>query len=239
MTPLVLVHGFMGGSDQWHLQTPLTRTGPLVCPDLPGFGLHGDHPPRRSIHDYAAWVLAELDRLHIADFRLLGHSMGGMIAQEVAHRAPDRITRLMLYGTGCVGALPGRFESIATSRKRARADGAEKTARRIAATWFLNGAAAGEYPRTADIAACAGPDAIAAGLDAMQNWNGQENLSRITVPTLILWGDGDRTYSWAETEKLWRGIANSALAVIPGCAHAVHLEKPEIFNAIVADFVGA
>lgn len=52
-------------------------------------------------------------------------------------------------------------------------------------------------------------------------------MAAIKSRTLVLWGDGDRTYPWSQAEQLWQQILNSNLAVVPGCAHAVHLEKPE------------
>jgi 2-hydroxy-6-oxonona-2,4-dienedioate hydrolase len=54
----------------------------------------------------------------------------------------------------------------------------------------------------------------------------------------VLWGDGDRAYLWNQPEQLWRKIADAHLAVIPGCSHAVHLEKPHLFDAMLLDFLG-
>lgn len=237
MRPLVLVHGFMGGSDQWRSLEPLAEGRPLVRIDLPGFGRNAHLPVIDGIVGFADWVLAELDRKGIGTFDLLGHSMGGMIVQEMIRRAPERVARLVLYGTGAIGVLPGRFETIETSMARARSDGPESTARRISATWFLAGEAAVAYPDCAEIAARSGLPAILAGLGAMKTWSGEDHVPRIGSPTLILWGDGDRTYPWSQTETLWRGIPGSSLAVVPGCAHAVHLEKPGLFNALVLDFL--
>jgi pimeloyl-ACP methyl ester carboxylesterase len=53
----------------------------------------------------------------------------------------------------------------------------------------------------------------------------------------VLWGDGDRAYQWSQPQQLWQQIAGARLAVIPGCSHAVHLEKPHLFNAVLADFL--
>ena len=82
-------------------------------------------------------------------------------------------------------------------------------------------------------------DAIQAGLDAMQGWRGDGFLPRIRPETLVVWGDKDRTYPWAQTEKLWQSIPQASLAVVPHCAHAVHLERPEVFNLLVGDFLSA
>ena len=237
MKPLVMVHGFMGGSQQWHLQAPLADARELITVDLPGFGLNAHLAPIDRIEGFAQWVLEDLSARGIEQFDLLGHSMGGMIVQAMVALAPARIGSLVLYGTGPLGELPGRFEPIETSKARAGADGPEATARRISATWFLEREAAAEYPACAEIAARTGLPAMLAGLSAMQVWSGADHLSRIKARTLVVWGDRDRTYPWSQTELLWRGIPECSLAVVPGCAHAVHSEAPKLFNAIIARFL--
>ena len=163
--------------------------------------------------------------------------MGGMIVQEMARRDSARIDKLVLYATGAIGVLPGRFETIAESKARAAKDGPQATARRISATWFLEREAAPAYPDCAAIAERATMPAIQAGLDAMEGWAGQDSLRQIDQDTLILWGDQDRTYAWEQINLLWRSIPQTQLAVVPGCAHAVHLEKPDLFNALLLDFL--
>ncbi|PWJ20534.1 alpha/beta fold hydrolase [Jannaschia seohaensis] len=237
MTPLVLVHGFLGGAAQWAGQ--VGRLGrDTVTLDLPGFGARADEAPLDRIEAYADWVIAEITRLGVDRYDLLGHSMGGMIVQEVARRDRARVGRLVLYATGAQGLLPGRFETIAESKRRAEEDGAGPTARRIAATWFRDREAAPAYPACAAIAEQAGLPAIHAGLDAMEAWSGGDLLSEIAADTLILWGDRDRTYQWPQIKRLWTGIPRTRLAVVPDAAHAVHLEKPELFDALLRDFLG-
>ena len=234
MTPLVLVHGFMGGSDQWRLQAPLAEGRKLIAVDLPGFGRNAHMEPVAAMSEFAERVLAELDTER---FDLLGHSMGGMIAQEMMRLAPDRVRKLVLYATGAEGVIPGRFEPIETSMQRARIDGPRTTARRIAATWFLGREAAPQFSACAEIAEASSLQAIIAGLQAMHNWSGLDHLARIAAPTLVLWGNNDRTYAWSQTETLWRKIPDCQLAVIPACAHAVHMERPTLFNQLVAEFL--
>ncbi|QDG77351.1 alpha/beta fold hydrolase [Labrenzia sp. PHM005] len=237
MIPLVLVHGFMGGSGQWELQSPLAATAPLIPVDLPGFGNNADLTPINSIGGFADWVLKYLTGQGIEDFHLLGHSMGGMIVQEMVKRAPERVNRLVLYGTGPLGVMPGRFEPIETSMKRAVEDGPQATAKRISATWFLDCESAREYPACSAIAEQSSLEAILAGLEAMRDWSGRDALDAIRAETLILWGDKDRAYLWPQVETLWSSIPNSHLAVVPGCSHAVHMEEPGLFNQFVARFL--
>ncbi len=238
MTPLVLVHGFMGGSAQWApQQRALSKSQKLITIDLPGFGQNADLPSIETIGGFANWVLDHLFHLGVEHFNLLGHSMGGMIAQEMIHRAPQRIDQLILYSTGAVGILPDRFETIEESKRRAQTEGFQETARRIAATWFLDGRSAEAYSDCAEIAAQCTPDAMLKGLDAMRAWRAGDYLSAIKANSLVIWGDMDRTYSWTQTKQLWTSINQAELSVVPGCAHAVHLEKPDIFNVVLSDFL--
>lgn len=237
MRPLVFVHGFMGGSGQWQGQIEGMPQFEVIALDLPGFGERANLEALASIPGYADWALEELARRGIDRFHLVGHSMGGMIVQEMARRAPQRIDRLVLYGTGATGVLPGRFESIPVSKSRAHSEGPRTTARRIAATWFREGEKALAYEGCAEIAEKCSLSAMLAGLDAMEAWNGEQSLPSIEAPTLVLWGDSDRTYPWAQTSQLWHSIPETSLCVLPHCAHAAHLEKPLLFNAILSDFL--
>lgn len=237
MIPVVFVHGFMGGSQQWQSQLNGLGALDIVCVDLPGFGENAHLKACSTIAGFADWVLENLTSQGISRFHLIGHSMGGMVAQEMVAQAPDRVERLVLYGTGTKGALPGRFETIETSKHRALTDGANATARRIAATWFLKHDKDAAYQACATIAERSSIQAILAGLDAMSSWTGTARLHSLAKRTLIVWGDQDRTYPWTQTEELWRTIPRASLAVIPDCAHAAHLERSSLFNEIIKDFL--
>lgn len=238
MIPLVLVHGFMGGSAQWGPQQEyFAGQIPLVSVDLPGFGQNAHLPPVNRIEAFADWVVAALRAKGVDRYHLLGHSMGGMIAQEIARRDAKCVERLVLYSTGAKGVLPGRFETIAQSKSRVLADGPQQTARRIAATWFLHTHEDPGFEHCAQIAQLAGPEAMLAGLDAMDAWSGEDGLSQIRSKTLVIWGDRDRTYPWQQIQTLWGAIPDVGLSVVAGCAHAVHLEKPDLFNRLLGDFL--
>jgi pimeloyl-ACP methyl ester carboxylesterase len=239
-TPLILVHGYLGASQMWHRQLDhFSKRFDVIAPALAGFGASAHLTAPETIDGHARLLLSFLDDLGIATFDLMGHSMGGMIVQQMAAEAPDRIGALVLYGTGPMGVLPDRFESIETSRRRIHTDGLAATARRIAATWFLQGEAASEFETCLQAGMQASLQAALASLSAWEHWNGLANLRRITADTLVLWGDRDRSYGWQQPESLWRNIAGASLAVVPGAAHNVHLEKPALFNAIVEDFLGS
>lgn len=239
MTPIVFVHGFMGGSPQWEGQRRAFGEANVVALDLPGYGKNAHLEALQSIEDYADWALDALTTQNVSRFHLVGHSMGGMIAQEMVARSTNRIERLVLYGTGPQGVLPGRFESIQTSKERAAIDGAAATARRISATWFLEKEQDPAYAGCAQIAQASKIEAILTGLEAMNLWDGRAHLSELAHRTLVLWGDCDRTYSWSQTQHLWHSIEHSNLAVMPNCAHACHLEQPKLFNMLVSGFLNS
>lgn len=238
--PLVLVHGYLGGSGQWKAELDrFSDRFDVIAPDLPGFGNAAHLPSADRIGTFAQAVVELMDDLGLGRVMLLGHSMGGMIVQELAARHGHRIERLVLYGTGPLGLMPDRFEPLETSRERIRAEGVGHTVRRIGATWFRDGDRAAGFDVVAALGAQASQAAALAGLDAMAHWDGRGQMQSLTMPTLVLWGDGDRSYRWPQAEALWRGLPDAKLAVIPGTAHAVHLEKPGLFHAVLEDFLMA
>ena len=110
-TPLVLVHGFLGSSDMWGPQIDyFTNNFRVIVPALPGFGKSNKVKSYDSIESMAKSILISLEKKKIEHFYLLGHSMGGMIVQEMVKLAGEKILKLICYGTGPRGNIPGRFE---------------------------------------------------------------------------------------------------------------------------------
>ncbi len=236
--PLVLVHGYLGGSSQWDAQLPLlSQYFEVVTLDLAGYGKASQLAAPTDMADHARNVLATLDHLGIERFHLLGHSMGGMVVQEITRLASHRVKKLVLYATCPMGCIPGRFETMARSRERLREDGVHRTARRICATWLLDREASPAFEALAALATQASEQAASAGLSAMESWDGRAHLGRIEQATLVIWGERDRTYSWSQIEMLWRGIPGASLAVLPACAHALHLERAALFCTLLVEFL--
>lgn len=237
---LVLVHGYLGGAAQWQCEIDLlSKDYDVIAPNLPGFGAASDQPGCATIADMADAIFDLLDRLGVTEFDLLGHSMGGMIVQQMAAQRTAAIRKLILYGTGPLGLMPDRFEPIAVSSQRLCTDGVTQTIARIGATWFKAGQRAAGYPLLVEIGSLASEQAATAALDAMAGWDGRANLHDLSMPILVIWGDSDQSYRWPQIEELWTRIPNVQLSVVPGTAHAVHLEKPEIFGVLIKEFLAA
>ena len=236
--PLVLVHGFLGSSEMWEPQIEYFKKDyRVIVPALPGFGKSNKITSCDSIECMAMAILSCLKKRGIEKFNLLGHSMGGMVAQEIARLAGDQIIKLICYGTGPRGNIPGRFESIDNTREKLKSNGLAATANRIAKTWFVETDKAKYFYLCTNASNETSLEAADNGLIAMKNWSGLNNLKNIKNKTLIIWGDQDRAYNYNQVETLKEKITNSELKIIKDCSHNVHLEKPEEFNMCVGDFL--
>ena len=237
-TPLVLVHGFLGSSDMWSPQIKFFKDNfRVIAPALPGFGKSNKLNSCDSINCMAKAILASLELKKIDNFNLLGHSMGGMIVQEMAKLAGEKILKLICYGTGPIGNIPGRFETIDESRKKLKMNGLEFTVNRIAKTWFVKEDKAEYFYLCEESGRQSSLEAADNSLVAMKNWSGINNLKNIENETLIIWGDQDKAYNFNQIETLNDNIPNSYLKIIKGCSHNVHLEKLDEFNKVVEEFL--
>jgi len=236
--PLVLVHGFLGSSEMWEPQINFFKNYfRVIVPDLPGFGKSKEVKSHNSIQSIANLLLNFLEEKKIDKFYLLGHSMGGMIVQEMAKKSENKISKLICYSTGPRGEMPGRFETVDQSRDNLKKNGLEIMARNIAKTWFVKG----ENAKYFDICIHAGKQASIETVDnaliAFKNWNGVDTLKNIKNKTLIVWGDKDKSYNLEQIKTLEKNIPNSSLIVFNNCAHNVHLEEPEKFNHTIKHFL--
>ena len=237
-TPLVLVHGFLGSSDMWGPQIEFFKNDfRVIAPALPGFGKSSAINSCDSIECMAKAILNLLEKKEIKNFNLLGHSMGGMIVQEIAKIAGEKILKLICYGTGPRGNIPGRFETIEQSREKLKINGLDVTAHRIAKTWFIEEDKSKYFYLCDEASKQSSVEAVDNGLVAMKNWSGIENLENIKNETLIVWGDQDKAYNFNQVDTLNKNILNSELKIIEGCSHNVHLEKPDEFNEVVKYFL--
>jgi pimeloyl-ACP methyl ester carboxylesterase len=236
--PLVLVHGFLGSSKMWEPQINFFKNYfKVITIDLPGFGKSNKAPSHCSINKMAKTILNCLDEKKIENFFLMGHSMGGMIAQEIVRLDGEKIVKLICYGTGPVGDIPGRFETMDESRKKLKKNGLKITAYRIAKTWFVEGDKSRYFYLCDDAGKSTSLEAADNALIAMKTWNGLKNLKNIKKPTLIIWGDKDKAYNFNQADILNKNIEQSELKILNNCSHNAHLEMPDEFNKLIKVFL--
>ena len=236
--PLVLVHGFLGSSKMWKPQIDFFKYHfRVITPDLPGFGRSNKAKSHNSIQSIANLLLDCLEEKKIDKFHLLGHSMGGMIVQEMAKKSGGKISKLVCYSTGPKGEMPGRFETVDQSRENIKKNGLEVTAKNIAQTWFVLGEKAKYFDLCLEAGKQTSIEAADNALIAIKNWDGVKNLQDIKNNTLIIWGDKDKSYNLGQVQTLEKNISDSNLVIFKGCAHNVHLEQPDQFNHTIKDFL--
>ena len=178
-----------------------------------------------------------------------------MIAQEMAALYPTRVMKLILFGTGSIGALPNRFETIDESRQKIlRSSNACKhksdnekvvnhelgmdVIQSIAQAWFLDYHVSMDgYNLCIQEGKKATLQAALASLKAWESWDGRDQLNDISAETLILWSTGDRTYDSEQQDILLRGIKGARLITFDNSRHNVHMERPTDVNSVIKEFL--
>ncbi|MEO8159311.1 MAG: alpha/beta hydrolase [Betaproteobacteria bacterium] len=234
---MILQHGFLGGGGYWApVMAKLATMFDVVAPDLPGFAGSAAEPIPGSISGYADALIGLADSLGVDRFSLVGHSMGGMIAQQVAISHPGRLNRLVLYGTAPSGDLPTRFESWEQTIARFQTQGAAAAAD-VVASWFVDGRRHPYYAFTEDAGRGFNVAAAVNAMKIVPQWDVRQQLGEITAQTLIITGDRDYATTPRQAFALWESIPSTSLCIVPGCSHALHLENTDVFNSIVGTFL--
>ena len=236
--PFVFVHGYLGSSEMWNFQKEFfSKHYRVIIPALPGFGESHNVKSLDSINKMAKEIINLLDQKNIDKFNLIGHSMGGMIVQEITKLIGDRVNKLICFATGSIGEIPGRFETIDETREKLKKDGTEVSFSRVPKKWFVKGDKDKNYYLCKNAVKDVSLETADNALLAMKNWRGKEDLKNIKNETLIIWGDKDSSYNFDQVDTLNKNIKNSRLEIFKDCAHNVHLEQPDQFNILVEEFI--
>lgn len=204
----------------------------VLAVDLPGFGESALPPEPWGVEEYARWVLALLDTLGLERVGVVAHSNGGRIAIHVGAHHPERLTRLLLVDAA--GIRPRRGPKY-----YARVYSA-KTAKHLAPRL----GPVGRRMQARVAARMASSDYAAAGamrptFVRLVNQDLTPLLARISVPTLLIWGENDDATPVGDGRLMERLIDDAALIVFPGAGHFSYLDDPARFVAIAANFFKA
>jgi pimeloyl-ACP methyl ester carboxylesterase len=190
--------------------------------ELPGHGA-AQGPGAQQIKSYTLWVRGALDALQVVDPFIIGHSMGGGIAMDLALRFPALPKGLVLASTGArLRVQPGILEAIKNDFPRA--------VERICEFSFATDVP--EEMRQSNIAQMMmnAPDVLHGDFLACDRFDVMEELGTITVPTLVICGDQDALTPVKYARYLADRIAGSRLEIIEGAGHKAMVERPEQFN---------
>jgi pimeloyl-ACP methyl ester carboxylesterase len=252
--PLVFVHGLSGSWPNWLEQLPVfAREHRVIALDLPGFG-HSPMPSQKlSIAGYARLLDGLLGQLGVDAAVVVGNSMGGFIASELAIAFPQRVERLVLVSAagisthqhrGSVYAMPAlrRLERIMLASAAWTASKSDTVARR-ARLREVTLSAVVRHPRRLPAALAAeqlrgaGTPGFLQGFEAVLDYEIRERLGKIACPTLIVWGDRDLLISVHDADVFAELIPDSRKVVFADTGHVAMLERPSEFNALLEQFL--
>lgn len=248
-TPLLLLHGFTGSSQNWQPFLPVfTEQFQVIAVDILGHGR--SHSPsdstRYQMDHVAADLLALLDTLGVSQCALLGYSMGGRLALYTAVHHPHRFTHLILES-----ASPGLETAQERADRRARDDALADRIERDGIARFVDywealplWVSQEQLSPTQRAALRAqrlhnNPMGLAHSLRGMGT--GVQSslwplLNQLTLPVLLLAGELDEKFVRIH-RLMHRLLLNSQLEVVAGAGHTVHMERPLSFQQLVLDFL--
>ena len=237
--PLLLLHGLGSCSDDWEMQLPaFAGRYRVIAPDLRGHGRSDKPPGPYSVPMMAADVAGLLDHLGLAAAHVVGLSMGGMIAFQLAVDCPARVRSLTIVNSGpaLVPRTMGEWLRVQQRLLLARFSGPTRTAHFLSRRLFPK-------PEQEDLRAqfierwsANDPAAYLASLRALVGWSVLERVGEITCPVLVI--SGDRDYTPAETKRAYTALMSRArLVIFEDSGHATPIDQAERFNACVLEFL--
>lgn len=246
--PVVLIHGFPMASRLWSEFVPEFAAGHrLIVVDLPGFG-RSDPPSaaRNGCGAHAAAIHALLDDLQVERAFIVGHGMGGGVAQAFAVQWPTRVAGLVLVSSAGFGVKPRGMARLA----RALGPLARHTPPALLAG-LVHGSVRHGFadPDRSHLTldTClrnfttpSGRDALASHLTTMRycdtaSWS--TRLAEIDVPAAVVWGAEDPFYPVALGQRLHESLKGSSFTVIPGAAHFVPEDSPDALRRAIEPLI--
>lgn len=239
---VLMLHGIGGGHLAFAPQVESFASAGYraVAWDMPGYGHSAPIEPY-TFKGLAERCIALIERLDCGPVTVLGHSMGGMVAQEVVARRPQCVSKLILCGTSpSFGKPDGDWQRDFIAQRTAPLD-AGKSMAELAELMVPQMVGPGALPEGLRLAIhCMGgisPATYRRALEALVTFDRRANLPNIAVPVLVLAGEYDRNAPPSVMKKMADAIARSTYVEMHGIGHLQNLEAPEAFDAAVLDFL--
>jgi pimeloyl-ACP methyl ester carboxylesterase len=243
--PVVFLHGLGASMYAWRKNlAPVAAAGyRVIAFDNRGFGFSDKPATGYDNASYARLTVALLDSLHLPEAVLIGHSMGGAIAAEVAIAHPERVRGLVLISSAGLGARQpplfhvGRWPVVGPLLFAFRGRGL--TERLLEAT-YADPSKVADADVDQYYAPVAEPEygrSLRAVLREFRFDGLAGRLDHIAAPTLVLWGEADRLIPIALGRALAAGIPRAAFLSVPRAGHAVQEEAPEEVNRLLIRFL--
>ena len=238
---LVFVHGIGGSNRVWPDQEAFfADRARVLCWNIPGYGGR-PLPDDFSFAGLARQLVDDLQAFGVARFALVGHSFGGMIAQQVARDFPGTLSHLVLSGTSpAFGSPDGDFQKRFIADRLGPLD-AGRTMGELAGP-IVDSLVAPKCPRAGIDVARESMEQVAettyrASMTLLVTFDLRSSLSSIAVPTLVLAGGRDTSAPAAMMEKMATRIPGAGYRCIDDAGHLANLERPDAFNRAIAEFL--
>jgi pimeloyl-ACP methyl ester carboxylesterase len=249
---ILFVHGLGASWQSWLEQMPeFAASHRVVAMDLPGFGYSESPSEDISIEYYARWTARFMDVLGIESAAVVGNSMGGFVSAELAIKSPERVQRLVFVSAAIFWqnrrrAQPlvqlARMSDAVVARALVRATDDIATRRRL--RYAALASAGFRYPQYVSdelahemVRSARRTDGFLPALEALAGYDLEEELPKISCPTLIVWGASDQLVSVKDAERLEDLIPDSRREVFERTGHVAMLERPERFNRLLQEFL--
>ena len=240
--PLVFLHGIGGRASGWApIQQACATAGyRSLAWDMPGYG----NSPSIAPYDFdglADALAALMDAHGLPKAVLVGHSLGGMVALQMWARHPERVTALVLAASSpAFGQGSGDFQQAFIAQRLAPLEAGQSMAD-VASSLIPTMVATGyDGPGLAQAQACMGsitPAAYKAALGALVQFEQRAALPTITVPTLCIAGEHDRTAAPGVVQRMADKIPNAQYQCLSGVGHLLTFEQPQSFAQALLDFM--
>jgi pimeloyl-ACP methyl ester carboxylesterase len=239
---VLMLHGIGGGHLAFapQVETLASSGYRAVAWDMPGYGHSAPIEPY-TFKGLAASCIALIESLKCGDVTLVGHSMGGMVAQEVVARRPELVSKLVLAGTSpSFGKPDGEWQRNFIAERTAPID-AGLTMAQLAAQLIPAMAGPAALPEGLKLAthcmSLVNPSTYRRALEALVTFDRRTNLPNIRVPTLLVAGEHDRNATPTVMKKMAASIPGSTYIELEGVGHLQNLEAPDDFDGLLLNFL--
>lgn len=219
----ILLHGSGGDHRAWAALAG--RLEGAVALDLPG---HGGGAPRARVDEIGEALVPALRDID-APRALVGHSLGGAVALDLALRRPELVDGLVLVATGARLPVPDH------ARERLAADHRGECERLVAGGFRDTGSR--EARQALETLVALGPEVLAADYAACDALDLRARLREVRAPALVVHGDDDPLTPMWMGEELARGIPVAQMAVVPGARHMLMAEEAGTVSLLVAAYL--
>jgi pimeloyl-ACP methyl ester carboxylesterase len=239
---VLMLHGIGGGHLAFapQVETLASSGYRAIAWDMPGYGHSAPIEPY-TFKGLAESCIHLIEALKCDNVALVGHSMGGMVAQEVVARRPDLVNKLVLCGTSASFGKPeGDWQREFIAQRTAPLD-AGKSMADLAEVLVPQMVGPGSLPEGVKLAlhcmSLVSPATYRRALEALVTFDRRANLERIDVPTLLISGEYDRNAPPAVMKKMADAIARSTYIEMKGIGHLQNLEAPDDFDGLLLNFL--